>query len=57
VRSTGMKDCLEEGKKLINWEEFRQVPKDEKLSRVLVWQSSDKDREFPGLIWVPYSLK
>jgi len=33
VRSTGMKDCLEEGKKLINWEELRQVPKNGKLRR------------------------
>ena len=33
VHSTGMKDCLEEGKKLINWEELRQVPKNGKLRR------------------------
>ncbi len=33
VRSTGMKDCLDEGKKLINWEDLRLAPKNGKLHR------------------------
>ncbi len=33
VRSTGMKDCLNEGKKLIDWEELRQAQKNGKSRR------------------------